>query len=43
MEPSRAGFERTETVDVDADMVVVDVPKLSVLDGVKLNCKYVVA
>lgn len=43
MEPSRAGFERAEAVDVDADMVAVDVPKLSVLDGVELNCKDVVA
>jgi len=43
MEPSRAGLERAEAVDVDADMVVVDVPKLSVLDSVKLNCKDVVA
>jgi hypothetical protein len=31
-----------ETIDVDANMVVANVLKLTVLYGVKLNCKDVI-
>uniref|UniRef100_A0A0D9WV80 Uncharacterized protein n=1 Tax=Leersia perrieri TaxID=77586 RepID=A0A0D9WV80_9ORYZ len=39
MEPVEDEKPRIETIDIDPNMIIVDIPKLIILDGIELNGK----